>query len=235
MSKTIVLMLFTLLTLSSLVMVEAVSAQSIPKPSVPEFTVTGESLSGWGDRVVRISVTIKNQPFTPYMEVDGSSVDLFYNVSWKGHDVDAWMYYHHNIYQVDYLKASSSDETFVSFDLGGPELGGIYGGGQADIRVQALIGGYTYSRQPFYPMDVYDVEFTGETSGWSEAQILAIPESPTPSPEPTLTPPNMGPTSPPSQENLLTQEQMVILGVAVTVAVIVAGLGLLVYLIKRKR
>jgi hypothetical protein len=70
----------------------------------------------------------------------------------------------------------------------------------------------------------------------SPEPTATLEPTPTPSPEPTLTPPNRGPTSPPSQENLLTQEQtvIVILGAAVTVAVIVAGLGLLVYLIKRK-
>jgi hypothetical protein len=136
--------------------------------------VTGQWLSGWGDGV-RLSVTIKNQPFTPYTEADSSSVDLFYNVSWKGHDADTWNYYHHNTYQVDYFKASSSNETFISLDLSGSELGGIFAGGQADIRVQALIGGYTYSRQPFYPMDVYDVKFTGQTSGWSSTQTIIIP------------------------------------------------------------
>ena len=54
----------------------------------------------------------------------------------------------------------------------------------------------------------------------------------TPIPETTPTPPNMGPTSPPSQEPLLTQEQAVIVGVAV--ASIVVFLGLLVIFIRRK-
>ena len=39
MSRSAVLMLFALLVLSGLVMVDSVFAQSIPKPSVPEFTV----------------------------------------------------------------------------------------------------------------------------------------------------------------------------------------------------
>ena len=66
-----------------------------------------------------------------------------------------------------------------------------------------------------------------------KATLFPSPE-PTISPEPTPTPPNMGPTSPPSQENLLTQEQTIILGLVVTVAVLAACLGLLVYLIRRK-
>jgi parallel beta-helix repeat protein len=59
--------------------------------------------------------------------------------------------------------------------------------------------------------------------------------TPTPSPETTPTPSNMGPTSPPNHEPLLTPEQLgIIVGVAIAVAVICAGLGLLIYFIKRK-
>ena len=69
----------------------------------------------------------------------------------------------------------------------------------------------------------------------SSPEPTATPEpTPTPSPEPTLTPPNRGPTSPPNQENLSIQEQSIILGIAITVAVLAVGLGLLVHRIKRK-
>lgn len=240
MRKRVALLLFAVLAVLGLMMAESASAQSIPNPSVPEFTVTGESISGWVDtEVIRIAVTIKNQPFTPYTEADGSSVDLFYNVSWKGHDADTWMYYYHNIYQVDYFKATSSNETFISLDLSGSELGGIYGGGQADIRVQALIGGYTYYRQPFYPMDVYNVEFNGQTSDWSQAQTITITEGQTPTPSPTTipTPSPSHATTPtptiPYQEPQQTEQLAMIIGIAIAVVVIGAGLGLLVYLIKK--
>jgi hypothetical protein len=88
--------------------------------------------------------------------------------------------------------------------------------------------------------------FFSETVQFSISEGQEPKTSPTPSPtstpeptftlEPTPTDPNMGPTSPPSQENLLTQEQLgIILGVAIIVAVLCAGLGLLFYLIKRKQ
>jgi hypothetical protein len=54
-------------------------------------------------------------------------------------------------------------------------------------------------------------------------------------PEATPTDQNMGPTSPPTSEPLLTQEQTeIILGVTVIIAVLGAGLGLLIYLVRRK-
>ena len=55
---------------------------------------------------------------------------------------------------------------------------------------------------------------------------------PTPTPSPTDSP---APTSTPDQEPTLKPEQVEsIIGVAIAVAVIGAGLGLLIYLIKRK-
>jgi hypothetical protein len=63
--------------------------------------------------------------------------------------------------------------------------------------------------------------------------IPAFPE-PTPTPEPTSTPTSSPePTATPYEEPQSTGQE-VILGVAVTVAIVVIGLGLLVYLIKRK-
>lgn len=56
-----------------------------------------------------------------------------------------------------------------------------------------------------------------------------------PTSTPTPTPPNFGPTSTPSHEPLLTPEQLgIIVGVAIAIAVICAGVGLLIYLLKRK-
>lgn len=57
--------------------------------------------------------------------------------------------------------------------------------------------------------------------------------SPQPSPTPTLTPTPTSPTQIPDEEPELS-ELDVILGAAITVAVLGAGLGLLIYLIKRK-
>jgi hypothetical protein len=92
-------------------------------------------------------------------------------------------------------------------------LGEISGNPDARVRVHCTVDGW---------------------SGWSESQTIVVPTSaPTSSPEPTPTDPNMGPTSPPDQDSLLTQDQLVILGVVITVAVV--AIGLLFYFKKRKR
>ena len=118
MSKTVVLMLLTLLALSGLVMVGTVFAQSIPKPSVPEFTVelvnssydvpttystdpyTGENVTHAGYRVESrtIRISIKNQPFTPYQITENGNtwtVDFFYNIRFKGHFEEDWTEIYH--------------------------------------------------------------------------------------------------------------------------------------------
>lgn len=73
-----------------------------------------------------------------------------------------------------------------------------------------------------YTMKAYSTDTQGNTISTSTTFQVCI-TSPA-SPEPTLTPNNETPSS----------NQRVILGVAITVAVIGAGLGLLLYLIKRK-
>jgi hypothetical protein len=110
----------------------------------------------------------------------------------------------------------------------------------ARAQVEALQG-YTNRTtiQSHIFMSVVGYTFYGEKSGWSNTQTIIIGESQTPTPSPATTPtpipPNTGPTSPPDHEPLLTQEQLkIIVGVSIVVAVTGAGVGLLIYLIKRK-
>jgi hypothetical protein len=87
---------------------------------------------------------------------------------------------------------------------------------EVDFQVQAYIG---YRDRGVYSGGIMPYEFYGEKSGWSNAQTLTFAEGQTPAPTPQETP---------------QTEQELIIGVAITVAVIGAGLGLLIYLIKRK-
>ena len=247
MSKTIVLLLFALLALSSLVMVGSVFAQSIPKPSVPEFTVelvdnsydipityytdpyTGETITNEGGHVENksIEVWIKNQPFTPYDDAEGHEVNLYYKVRVKGHFEEDWSLPEtfSESDSAERVPQSSSEYTVLSLVNFYPS------GAQVDYQVEAFVGHFYTDYYPEghaiqFPVTVFQVD---ETSGWSSPQTIVIGEiqTQTPSPEPT------SPTQMPDEEPQQL-EQEVILGVAVTVAVIVTGLGLLVYLIKRK-
>jgi hypothetical protein len=100
------LLLLIILADSSLILAESVTAQSIPKPTVPEFTLkyvdnsysvpptygidpyTGKNVltkEGYFLENKSIEVIIRNQPFNAYHNENGSLVGLFYDVIEKGH------------------------------------------------------------------------------------------------------------------------------------------------------
>ena len=212
MSRGFALSLIFILAVSSLLMVKPAFA-SIPKPSVPEFTVkfvdrsydvpttssidpyTGETISHPGYRVENytVDVTIKNQPFVSYYDAPSSfNVSLYYNVRFKGHYSDEWMTAYSPY--TDYPKQSSSTYTVLTF-ISESDNEYVLGGrmvqfppeAQVDFQVQALIG-YVHrvlqgQEAPWY--------FTGEESGWTNTQTITIGTSAptaTPSTPPSATP-----------------------------------------------
>jgi hypothetical protein len=232
------------------------------KPSVPEFTLQYVDYSyDVPPKTTSTTNPYTNETTTttiPGYHVENKTIEAtinnnigasYYNFRYKGHYENEWRYYPFNpnsslpyflsdSYSVPY-KASTSSYTVAA--LPPYFFQNIPVGGEVDVQVQALFG--DFDAEPFghlfLPEPTYDFYFEGITSDWSETQTITFGESqtPTPSPEttPTPTPPNMGPTSPPNHEPLLTPEQLgIIVGVAIAVAVIGAGLGLLIYLIKRK-
>ena len=256
MGKTVVLMLFAVLTLSSLVMVGSVFAQSIPTPSIPEFTVelvdssydvpttysidpfTGENVTHEGYHVESrtIEVKIKNHPFTPYEIQDSAgnswTINFYFNIRIKGHFSEDWI----ELYRPSdgYPYQSDSDYTIFSYDWGGDadtilgtKMMRIPAGSQVDFQVEAMIG-YVH-RDGSISMWAPWV-FEGETSGWSNTQTITIGETQTPSPEPTT---STSPTPLPHEVPQPTELE-VILGVVFMLVIIGGSLGLLLYLIKRK-
>jgi hypothetical protein len=131
-------------------------------------------------------------------------------------------------------KLPASNSEYTDIVLGLPFLFGVENppvGSQVDFQVQALIGHIDYVGDGFY-------SFIGQKSDWSNTQTITVGESQTPTPSPATTPtqtpsPVITPTPTPYQEPQQT-EQDIIVGAAIAAAVIGAGLGLLIYLIKRK-
>jgi hypothetical protein len=230
--------------------------RGIPKPSVPEFTVklidssydvpttysldpyTGENVTHTGYHVEQqsIEVKIKNQPFTPYEMQDSNgnnqSINFFYNIRIKGQFSEDWteLYRASDGYPHQW---SDSDYTALSYVLGGDadtvlgtKMIKLPAGTQVDFQVEAMIG-YIH-REISMPIPGTGWVVTGETSGWSNTQTITIPESQMPTPSPATTP-TPTPHQEPQQTALTT-----IIGAAIAVAVFCAGLGFLLYLIKRK-
>ena len=227
----------------------------ITKPSIPEFTLvlvdssydvpttysidpyTGENITHQGYHVEdkKIGMKIKNQPFTSYHDYSlGQTIGFYYNIRFKGHFEKEWteLYrasdgYPHQWSDLNYTVITFLSETGTTIESHGfsktfPD------GAQVDYQVEAMIG-YIHrdASKAFAPW-----VFTGEKSGWSKTLTLTVPIStqlPTITPSPTTTP---EPT--PSQEPQQPEQLVVIIGVAITVAVIGISLGFLIYLMKRK-
>jgi hypothetical protein len=176
---------------------------SIPKPSVPDFTVRLIDSSYYNI----IEVKIKNQPVTTYF--DGSvtkTTQIFYSIRVKGHFSQDWAVieqwdkeisdsdpYVFNPYpEQDY----SSDYTVLTFHENIPS------NDELDFQAPALIGQVERVGDPnhsiIYNMLYAEAVFTGETSDWSKTQTLTLSASPSPpsSPSPTTTSDQTPATSP---------------------------------------
>jgi hypothetical protein len=242
------LLLIVILALSSLIMVESASAQSIPKPSVPEFTVnfvdysynvpatqsvdpyTGDIVTHPERRVVNrtIEVSIKNQPFDS---------KLMYNIRVKGSFSEGWTEVFHP--SDGFPLQSDSGYTVLLFssregdDFYYKSTSVIYApaGGQVDFQVEAMNG--KISRKIEVPVPGTGWIFTGEKSGWSNTQTTTNPASSTTSP--TL-PSDSSPTPYNSSPNMFLSDntQLTIIAIIVAVlAVIIASLLLYIKVLKK--
>jgi hypothetical protein len=232
MSKSWALLLVAVLTVSSLLMVASAFAQSIPKPSVPEFTLQLED--NWWVRVI-----VQNQPIIPNGH---DSAWIFYATRYKWHESTNW-YPTESISNdgkyVGEMGTSGTTEWVISTNSF-YELLGMTTSHQLDYQILA-INGYKNTTLPYDgpPIGVepgdYPVVIVN-TSGWSNTQTITIPESQTPMPSPATTPTSPPTSSPPPTPYSGAQltEQEIIIGVAIIAVVIGAGLALLIYLIKRK-
>ena len=164
-SKRLVLLLIAVLTLSSLTMVGSAFAQSLPKPSAPEFTAKAVANT--------LEVTIKNQPIPPYE--NGSYPNLCYMFRFKDHNERVGFWDYDPVYFVlpstygGYHEASDSEYTVVILSLEGRH----YPSGQIDIQVIAHFGNQ-------YPTDIENggvYAFEGVVGSWSDEQTFALKEN----------------------------------------------------------
>lgn len=260
-SKSFSLLIVIVLVASSLMMVESASAQSIPKPSVPEFTVqlvdrsydepptyqtdpyTGQTVLIRDGRHVdnkTFDFTIKNQPFTPYKNADGKDVELYYKIRHKG-QFEEWS----TIFapKEDIAQSSGSGSTFTSFILGEGTWGGISPNGIVDIQIKAQIGYYSLVNDPYNrPWDLSAVFTAVAESDWSNTQTITIPDTSastsTSTPSPTSSNPTTSPTSTPtttnSNSNTISVPLSTLIAVVAIFLAIIVALSLLLFRRHRK-
>ena len=192
----------------SLLMVKPANAQSIPKPSTPEFSLqytdgsydvpttqttdpyTGQIITHQGYHVNQtiFEMIIQNQ-LNP-------TNNLYYDVEVKGHYSSEWV----SLFDLSEglpLQDSSSQQTIVQMGTlgeaglalqGSHKTIGIPSGGKEDFQVQALIG--SIGRNASAPFAAYT--FYGVESDWSNTRTITVGKtSASASPNPTQTPTNI--------------------------------------------
>jgi len=167
-----------------------VLSQTIPKPSVPEFTANLISSTPESQSVNKtIELSIKNQPFV-------SNFGFFYDVRMRINDGN-WGLLYPNNNSVPNL--SYGEYTILSYSSGyfgveyqhhlGYKVENLTAGDKIDFQVQAMIGSIqrVYNSNFTNQLDIYPYVFTGETSDWSNTQTITIPASSSSSaPSPTV-------------------------------------------------
>ena len=219
-SRTLALVFILIIGISSvgLLAFRLANAQSVTQPSEPVFTAkyidyvsniaptytinpyTGQNqtvTSGGQEHDRTIQFVINNQPFTPYTDLTGNHIGLYYNFRYKGHFGDTYSYYpfaetnssnpstyeqtthSYGIYgggPFIYYSASNTETTTITIPLtlltpfpGGPQ---IPDGSQVDFEVQSQIGQINPIPSGLLAGDFYN--FTGRTSDWINTQTLSI-------------------------------------------------------------
>jgi hypothetical protein len=201
-NKVFSFLLVVFLAVSSLLIVESVTAQSIPQSPIftlkvvehsydlpPVYKIdqfTGKNITvteGAHYQWRTLDFTISNQPVP-----SGSS--LYFNIRYKGQYASDWT----NVYyEGRYVAAQSGQYSTIPFLISGQmptSQGDLYhliipAGTTVDFQVEALIGSITRGSPQFGSGDV----FSGEASSWSNARTIIIPEaaSASASPNPTQT------------------------------------------------
>jgi hypothetical protein len=260
-SKTFALILILIITISglSLAIVKTVFAQSTPTPSIPTFTVqlvgpptlvnttysldpnTGQIVAkiGYTNEYGAVNITIKNQFFS---NLDGNTV--YYNVRIKPDNANDWS----NLYNANepvFPQQTDSEYTILSINLVGSNGALIYVmapdipvGAKIDIQVQAMIGSIGPAPSlGSLPSELG--EFYGNTSPWSNTQIVNIPAniplSPTPAPSSSTSTPTSTSTSTATSSSSATSFWQITSAISLIVIAILLAVIIVLLLLMRKR
>jgi hypothetical protein len=266
-SKYSALLLLLLLVGSSFIMT-GLACASTPKPSVPEFTLkivahpydvpptatidpyTGKTVITQGGYRVEnksIDIIVKNQPFTPYT-MNGSEVNFYYQVHFKGHYETNWQFYWPaSTGSTDNIPRADSDYTVISVPI---KYDGEYGGsetnfpegGQIDFQMKAVTGYYSEILHPVLS-GFNRIEFNSEESDWSNTQTITIGGSASTNHSASLQPPSISPSESQNPTPNQSSTQTVIqpetdwtpTAIAVSLAVIAIRLTVTVVLLLKRQ
>ena len=233
-NKNISLILILIIASSSLTILifEPITAQSVPKPSVPQFALnlvenpydvsptysidpyTGKNVitqPGYHSENRSVEIKITNQPFTSINIGNSEYANLFYNISYNGRYENNCPLYSYDPNTI-FIRQSDNEYTTISFTY-------IPNEGQIDFRVQAQIGYYTEYHMPFVAY-----RFTGEVSGWSNTQTITIPETSTTDSPNSTSSTTTAPTTTESTSNVTSVPLSLLVAVVAVFLVIIISL-----------
>jgi hypothetical protein len=194
-TKAFSLFIVSIVTISYLIMIKPACAQTIPQPSVPEFSIkitehsydvpptygidqfTGQNITtqeGTHYEWKTLDFTVINQHYP-------NDYSLYYNIRYKGQYTTNWTELFH---AGTYIVAQSGQYSTASFLLSGSYPSSIFGDiyrliipadATVDFQVEALIGTTTRGSIHFGSGDT----FSGESSGWSNTQTLNVSDGST--------------------------------------------------------
>jgi len=241
--------LFLLLASFMVFSVNFATVQAVATPSVPQIInielvdysydvppssttttnpYTGEEITttspGYRVEDLRIEVTIKNQPFTPYNNEKGETLNLYYDVRFKGHFSEGdWQVLNTVIQQLD------SQYTVVTWEK---SANNYATGSKLDFRAEASIRHrelWLYDPEGILPPQYKTV--VDARSDWSAIQTFTIPGKPA-QPSQTANPssvPTSDPTNPSQQKPW--QLYLIILG---TICIITIPIIIVTYINKQR-
>jgi hypothetical protein len=190
-----------MLSVSSLLTVLPAKAQTIPKPAVPEFTlsfadksydvppITRSTTDPYNNKTTttttpgrhvkdyEIEMTIKNQPYPS--SINGNASNLYYYVQSKGH-YENWT--------EAYSRVDFPENLHIQSDAGNTTLlfsaNNFPSDAQVDFRVKAILG-YTYnSFLSGHIMPIPTSDFVFEEGDWSSTKTFDMSSVQAASPPP---------------------------------------------------
>jgi hypothetical protein len=157
-------------------MVKPANAQTMTKPSVPEFTTQIQTQAN----ITIITLTIKNQLFEATSQYpDG----FFYNVALSVDGKNWSELYHVEDAEDWYPQQSNNSITVLTFVAGetiyyprdtSQTIGVIPESGEVAFQVQAMIG---HRERGVFKNGSIPYVFVGKTSDWSNTQTIIMPAS----------------------------------------------------------
>ena len=172
------LLLIVALAISMFIIVKPSNAQSIPKPSTPEFTIQTQTQAN----TTTITLTIRNQPFDAASQYPNG---FFYNVAISVDGKNWGDLYHVEDASDWYPQQSNSSTTVLTYVAGetmyypmntSQGVGIIPRSGEVAFKVQAMIG---HRDRGAFQNGFMPYVLVGEESDWSNTQTITIPSSTT--------------------------------------------------------